>query len=57
MGAGDKFENNVDKAAGAAKEKLGKATGNESQQAEGRAQQSQADLKKAGESVKDAFKN
>lgn len=57
MGAGDKFENNVDKAAGVAKEKLGDLTGNERQQAEGKAQQSKADLKNAGENVKDAFKN
>ena len=43
--------------AGKAKEKLGDATDNESLQNEGKKDQSKADLKQAGEKVKDAFKN
>ncbi|KGN39858.1 CsbD family protein [Knoellia aerolata] len=57
MGIGDKIDNMTDDAAGKAKEATGKATDDEGLEAEGRADQSKADLKQAGEKVKDAFKN
>jgi uncharacterized protein YjbJ (UPF0337 family) len=57
MSDSDKTENTVDKLAGKAKEGLGRATDDESLEAEGRGQQSTADLKQAGEKVKDAFKH
>ena len=57
MSAIDKAKNAVTDAAGKAKEGLGKATGDESTEAEGKRDQSEADLKNAGEKVKDAFKH
>ena len=57
MGLDDKLENAKDDAAGKAKEATGKVTDNERLEAEGRADQTEADLKQAGEKVKDAFKN
>ena len=57
MGLGDKIDNATEKLSGQAKEGAGKATDNERLEAEGRADQSQADIKQAGEKVKDAFKN
>jgi uncharacterized protein YjbJ (UPF0337 family) len=57
MGLDDKLENAKDKATGQAKEATGKATDNERLEAEGKADQTGADLKQAGEKVKDAFKN
>jgi uncharacterized protein YjbJ (UPF0337 family) len=52
----DKAKNKVDELAGKAKEKLGELTDDESTENEGRADQAKADLKDAGEKVKDAFK-
>ena len=57
MGIGDKIENMKDDMVGKAKEGAGKATDDERLEAEGRVDQSKADLKQAGEKVKDAFKN
>lgn len=57
MGIGDKIENMKDDMAGKGKEAAGKATDNERLEAEGRVEQSEADLKQAGEKAKDAFKN
>lgn len=57
MGTGDKFENKKDDLVGKAKEATGKATDNERMEAEGKTDQSKADLKQAGENVKDAFRN
>jgi uncharacterized protein YjbJ (UPF0337 family) len=57
MGLGDKAENMKDDLVGKSKEGAGKVTDNERLEAEGRADQSKADLKQAGENVKDAFKN
>ena len=57
MGFDDKLENTKDKLTGEAKEATGKATDNERLEAEGKADQTGADLKQAGEKVKDAFKN
>jgi uncharacterized protein YjbJ (UPF0337 family) len=56
MGNDDKVANKADNITGKAKEKLGDATDNESLQNEGKKDQSKADLKDAGEKVKDAFK-
>ena len=57
MGLGDKIENIKDDLMGKSKEAEGKATGDETREAQGKADQSKADIKKAGENVKDAFKN
>ncbi len=57
MGTDDKFSNKVDDLAGQFKEKTGEASGDRSLEAEGERDQSKADLKQAGEKVKDAFKN
>ena len=57
MGIDDKLENAKDKVTGQAKETTGKATDDEQLEAEGKADQSKADLKQAAEKVKDAFKN
>ncbi|QNE21296.1 CsbD family protein [Kribbella qitaiheensis] len=57
MGADDKIKNAADKLKGSAKEKVGDATDNEDLQAEGRVDESKADLKQATEKAKDAFKN
>jgi uncharacterized protein YjbJ (UPF0337 family) len=56
MSAEDKVKNTAEKATGKVKEGLGKATGDESLEAEGRGDQAKGDLKNAGEKVKDAFK-
>ena len=56
MGLDDKIKNAAQDLGGKAKEKWGDATDNESLQAEGKADQTEADAKKAGENVKDAFK-
>ena len=57
MSAVDKAKNTVEDAQGKAKEALGRATGDHSAEAEGKTDQSKADLKNAGEKVKDAFKH
>ena len=57
MSATDKIKNKIEDAAGKGKETLGRATGDKSTENEGRKDQSKADLKDAGENVKDAFKN
>ncbi len=57
MGMGDKIGNMADDMAGKAKEAAGKATGDEELEAEGKVDQGVADLKQAGEKVKDAFKH
>jgi uncharacterized protein YjbJ (UPF0337 family) len=57
MGAGDKIKNAADKLKGEAKEKFGDATDDEDLQAEGRIEESKADLKQATEKAKDAFKD
>lgn len=56
MSAEDKIKNAAQDLAGKAKEAVGKLTGDEAKEAEGKADQAKADLKKAGENVKDAFK-
>jgi uncharacterized protein YjbJ (UPF0337 family) len=57
MGNDDKIANKGEGMLGKAKETLGDATDNQDLQAEGKADQGKADLKQAGEKVKDAFKN
>ncbi|WP_439379085.1 CsbD family protein [Amycolatopsis lexingtonensis] len=52
----DKLENKAEELKGKAKEALGNATDNEQWQAEGRAEQGKANLKQAGEKIKDAVK-
>ena len=56
MSGDDKIRNAAEEAAGKAKEAVGDATGNEKLQAEGKSDQVKANLKQAGENVKDAFK-
>ena len=56
MGMDDKLKHSAEKGMGKAKEKLGDASGDKDLQAEGKTDQSKADLKQAGEKVKDAFK-
>ena len=57
MGVDDKAKNTGEKLKGKAKEASGAATGDEDTRQEGRSDQSKADIKQAGEKVKDAFKN
>lgn len=56
MGLTDKAKNAVENAAGKAKEQVGKVTGDKDTEAEGKTDQVKANLKKAGENIKDAFK-
>lgn len=56
MSALDKAKNKVEDLGGQAKEAGGKATGDKSTENEGKADQVKANLKDAGEKVKDAFK-
>ena len=56
MGLDDKISNETEKVAGKVKEGLGKVTGDERLEAEGKADQVKANLKQAGEKIKDAFR-
>ena len=56
MGLDDKISNAADDAKGKVKEAAGKATDDHSLEAEGKGDQAGANLKQAGEKVKDAFK-
>ncbi|MEJ2871977.1 CsbD family protein [Actinomycetospora sp. OC33-EN08] len=56
MSSEKKADNKIDEVAGKVKEAVGKTVGNESLTAEGKAQQTKANVKQAGEKVKDAFK-
>jgi uncharacterized protein YjbJ (UPF0337 family) len=53
----DKIKNTTENVKGEVKEHVGKATDDESMEAEGYADQKSADLKQAGEKVKDAFRS
>ena len=57
MSAGDKIRNAAEDAKGKIKEGAGKATGNDKLETEGKGDQVKADLKKAGENIKDTFKH
>lgn len=54
MGNEDKFDAHIEDLKGKAKEAIGNIRGDDEQVAEGKAEQAKADLKKAGENVKDA---
>jgi uncharacterized protein YjbJ (UPF0337 family) len=55
VGLDDKIDNKSEELGGKAKEATGKATDDESLEAEGKADQTSSNLKQAGEKVKDAF--
>jgi uncharacterized protein YjbJ (UPF0337 family) len=57
MGLADKAKNTAQDVAGKAKETVGKATGDKDLQGEGKGDQAKSSLKKAGENIKDAFKD
>lgn len=57
MGTDDRIKNTAEDLGGKAKEAYGKVTGDDEKVAEGKADQAKADLKNAGEDVKDAFKH
>lgn len=57
MSGMDKAKNKFEDVAGKAKEKVGEVTDDDSMKNEGRRDQAKADLKDAGEKVKDAFRN
>ena len=57
MATTDKAKNTAQKAKGKVKEATGKASGNNDLRAKGKADQTKANLKQAGEKVKDAMKN
>ena len=52
----DKIKNKAEELTGQGKEHVGKATGNESLEAEGHKDQASGNIKQAGEKIKDAFK-
>jgi uncharacterized protein YjbJ (UPF0337 family) len=56
MGRDEKTENKVEEIRGQAKEKVGDATNDQELQRQGERDQSRANLKQAGEKVKDAFR-
>ena len=53
----DKMKHEAEEAIAKAKEAAGKATDDEDLEQEGRNEQAKANVKKAGDDVKDAFKN
>jgi uncharacterized protein YjbJ (UPF0337 family) len=55
MTTSDKAKNSTLKTKGTVKETVGKATGNDRLRKEGKVDQIQADLKQAGEHIKDAL--
>ena len=57
MGTGDKASNKIDDLGGKAKEAAGKVTGDKNTENEGKVDQAKANLKDAGEKIKDAFKS
>jgi uncharacterized protein YjbJ (UPF0337 family) len=56
MGTDDKADNKIEELRGKAKEGVGRATGDESLEAQGKRDQTGSHLKQAGEKVKDAFR-
>ena len=56
MGLDDKIKNKASEVVGEAKEQAGKASNDRDLEAEGKTDQIKANLKQAGEKVKDAFK-
>jgi len=55
MGLGDKIEHAAEEAKGKVKESAGKAKGDERLETEGKGEQAKANVKQAGDDVKDAF--
>jgi uncharacterized protein YjbJ (UPF0337 family) len=55
VSAEDKAKNKIDEVGGKVKEAIGKVTGDESTENEGKLDQVKANLKDAGEKIKDAF--
>lgn len=55
MGADDKVKHTAEDLAGKAKEAFGKVTDDEETEAEGKADQAEAEVKKAGDKVKGIF--
>ncbi|WP_353807900.1 CsbD family protein [Agromyces sp. SYSU T00194] len=56
MGTDDKAQHKAEEVVGKVKEKAGEATGDREMEAEGKADQTKANLKQAGDDVKDAFR-
>ena len=56
MGLGDKIEHAAEEAKGKIKEATGKAKDDERLEAEGKGDQAKANVKQAGDDVRDAFK-
>jgi uncharacterized protein YjbJ (UPF0337 family) len=57
MAFDDKVDNKAEEVGGKVKEGVGRATDDERLEAEGKADQTGANLKQAGEKIKDAFKS
>jgi uncharacterized protein YjbJ (UPF0337 family) len=57
MGLDDKINNKAEEVNGKVKKGVGKATGDEELEAEGRLDQAKSNVKQAGEKIKDAFKS
>ncbi len=57
MGLDDKMDNKAEELKGQVKEGYGKATDDPAYEAEGKADQGSANVKQAGEKIKDAAKN
>ncbi len=55
MGRDDKTDNKIEELGGKAKEAVGSAAGDDELRRQGERDQSKANLKQAGEKVKDAF--
>jgi uncharacterized protein YjbJ (UPF0337 family) len=57
MGAGDDIKHGAEEMKGKVKESVGDMTDNERLEAEGKMDQAKANVKQAGDDVKDAFTN
>ena len=57
MAFDDKVDNKAEEVGGKVKEGVGRATDDENLEAEGKADQAGANLKQAGEKIKDVFKS
>ncbi len=55
MGAEDKFSNKAEELKGKAKERVGEMTDDEEMENEGKRDETKANLKQAGEKIKDVF--
>jgi uncharacterized protein YjbJ (UPF0337 family) len=56
MGRQDKMDHKLEELGGKAKEAVGRATDDEELEAQGERDEAKADLKQAGDKVKDAFR-